>query len=100
LGADFFFSSRRRHTRCLSDWSSDVCSSDLTSRAPKLFQPDLCVFDLDPSQDDPAILRPATIAVRDLLAELGLPSWLKTSGSKGRSEESRVGKGCRARGWS
>src|ERR1035441_7911487 len=23
------FSSRRRHTRCLSDWSSDVCSSDL-----------------------------------------------------------------------
>src|SRR5947199_6121298 len=27
----FFFSSRRRHTRCLSDWSSDVCSSDLES---------------------------------------------------------------------
>src|ERR1039458_10768785 len=27
----FFFSSRRRHTRCLSDWSSDVCSSDLIS---------------------------------------------------------------------
>src|SRR5438045_9799420 len=25
----FFCSSRRRHTRCLSDWSSDVCSSDL-----------------------------------------------------------------------
>src|SRR5437899_4112688 len=25
----FFFSSTRRHTRCLSDWSSDVCSSDL-----------------------------------------------------------------------
>src|SRR5205814_3646526 len=24
------FSSRRRHTRCLSDWSSDVCSSDLS----------------------------------------------------------------------
>src|SRR3989449_1320108 len=31
-GADlrcFFFSSRRRHTRCSRDWSSDVCSSDL-----------------------------------------------------------------------
>src|SRR5438045_1846197 len=28
----FFFSSRRRHTRCLSDWSSDVCSSDLGLR--------------------------------------------------------------------
>src|SRR5262245_66021638 len=26
---NFFFSSRRRHTRCLSDWISDVCSSDL-----------------------------------------------------------------------
>src|SRR5262249_59939982 len=26
---DFFFSSRRRHTRLVSDWSSDVCSSDL-----------------------------------------------------------------------
>src|ERR1039458_2707403 len=25
-----FFSSRRRYTRCLSDWSSDVCSSDLS----------------------------------------------------------------------
>src|SRR3989442_2993488 len=27
----FFFSSRRRHTRCGRDWSSDVCSSDLES---------------------------------------------------------------------
>ena len=27
----FFFSSRRRHTRLVSDWSSDVCSSDLYS---------------------------------------------------------------------
>src|SRR6266705_4120748 len=26
----FFFSSRRRHTRSYGDWSSDVCSSDLT----------------------------------------------------------------------
>src|SRR5207248_6582522 len=26
---DFFFSSRRRHTRSYGDWSSDVCSSDL-----------------------------------------------------------------------
>src|SRR5438876_1920181 len=28
----FFFSSRRRHTRWTGDWSSDVCSSDLTSK--------------------------------------------------------------------
>src|SRR5436853_1468797 len=32
----FFFSSRRRHTRCLSDWSSDVCSSDLSCRIDDL----------------------------------------------------------------
>src|SRR5262245_60777968 len=32
----FFFSSRRRHTRCLSDWSSDVCSSDLEFQRPAL----------------------------------------------------------------
>src|SRR3712207_8461193 len=30
----FFFSSRRRHTRYWRDWSSDVCSSDLTSWSP------------------------------------------------------------------
>src|SRR2546429_9952025 len=30
----FFFSSRRRHTRCSRDWSSDVCSSDLWKRVP------------------------------------------------------------------
>src|SRR6266699_3855159 len=29
----FFFSSRRRHTRCGRDWSSDVCSSDLEAMA-------------------------------------------------------------------
>src|SRR4030043_92338 len=29
LVLSFFFSSRRRHTRCSRDWSSDVCSSDL-----------------------------------------------------------------------
>src|SRR5258706_10838145 len=29
----FFFSSRRRHTRLVSDWSSDVCSSDLARHA-------------------------------------------------------------------
>src|SRR5437588_7942759 len=29
----FFFSSRRRHTRSLCDWSSDVCSSDLKARS-------------------------------------------------------------------
>src|SRR4030043_1755138 len=33
----FFFTSRRRHTRCSRDWSSDVCSSDLRTPVPILF---------------------------------------------------------------
>lgn len=53
------------------------------SRVPDLYQPDLCVFDLDPSRDQPEVLRTAALAVRDLLTELGLISWIKTSGSKG-----------------
>jgi bifunctional non-homologous end joining protein LigD len=54
-----------------------------TSRAPNLYSPDICVFDLDPSEDQPDVLRTAACALRDLLAGLGLRSWLKTSGSKG-----------------
>src|SRR5262249_53337264 len=54
-----------------------------TSRVPHLYQPDICVFDLDPSKEDPKELRAAALAVRDLLEELGLPSWVKTSGAKG-----------------
>jgi bifunctional non-homologous end joining protein LigD len=54
-----------------------------TSRTPKLYQPDICVFDLDPSVDEPERLRGAALLLRDLLSELGLSSWLKTSGSKG-----------------
>ena len=53
------------------------------SRAPDLYQPDICVFDLDPSEDQPEVLRAAALALRDLLRELGLASWVKTSGSKG-----------------
>ena len=54
-----------------------------TSRVPNLKHPDLCVFDLDPSSDDVAAVRTAAIGLRDLLEELGLPSWIKTTGSKG-----------------
>jgi bifunctional non-homologous end joining protein LigD len=54
-----------------------------TSRAPHLERPDLCVFDLDPSTGDWAAVRAAAMALRDLLEELGLPSWVKTTGSKG-----------------
>jgi bifunctional non-homologous end joining protein LigD len=54
-----------------------------TSRTPRLMHPDLCVIDLDPSADEPDILRAAVLAVRDALQELGFTSWVKTSGSKG-----------------
>jgi bifunctional non-homologous end joining protein LigD len=54
-----------------------------TSRAPNLYYPDICVFDLDPSRDDQDALRTAALSLRELLDELGLQSWVKTSGSKG-----------------
>ena len=56
-----------------------------TSRAPNVLKPDICIFDLDPSDDDQERLRAAVLLVRDFLAELGegLSSWVKTSGSKG-----------------
>jgi bifunctional non-homologous end joining protein LigD len=55
-----------------------------TSRLPDLNYPDLCVFDLDPSSDDAADeVRAAALGLRDLLAKIGLPSWVKTTGSKG-----------------
>src|SRR5207245_7537203 len=38
LSVVFFFSSRRRHTRCYRDWSSDVCSSDLVMIARRAFE--------------------------------------------------------------
>src|SRR5205809_681223 len=37
----FFFSSGRRHTSCSRDWSSDVCSSDLSSSPPRRCGPGL-----------------------------------------------------------
>jgi bifunctional non-homologous end joining protein LigD len=54
-----------------------------TSRLPRLNYPDLCLFDLDPIAQDPPAVRAAALDLRDLLEELGLPSWVKTSGSKG-----------------
>jgi bifunctional non-homologous end joining protein LigD len=54
-----------------------------TSRAPRLDQPDLCVFDLDPPGDESETLAAAALEVRDLLHELGLSASVKTSGSKG-----------------
>jgi bifunctional non-homologous end joining protein LigD len=54
-----------------------------TSRVPAFYYPDICVFDLDPSTEDWGAVRAAALGLRDLLAKLSLPSWVKTSGSKG-----------------
>jgi bifunctional non-homologous end joining protein LigD len=53
------------------------------SRAPKIMKPDVMVFDLDPSDDDVSRLKKGALTLRALLDELGLESWVKTSGSKG-----------------
>ena len=54
------------------------------SRTPNLYNPDICIFDLDPSnEEDLDTLRAAALRVRELLEELDLQSWIKTSGSKG-----------------
>jgi bifunctional non-homologous end joining protein LigD len=53
------------------------------SRTPRLMHPDLCVLDLDPSHDEPEVLRAAVLAIRDAWLEMERQSWVKTSGSKG-----------------
>jgi bifunctional non-homologous end joining protein LigD len=53
------------------------------SRVPRLDRPNLCIFDLDPSQDDPEALQTVMLGLRDLLAAAGVDSAAKTSGSKG-----------------
>lgn len=54
------------------------------SKADALYNPDLLVFDLDPpAKKDARALRKAALDVRDLLRELGLNSFVQTSGSRG-----------------
>src|SRR5438034_9716510 len=92
----FFFSSRRRHTRSLCDWSSDVCSSDLWQKIRdsvevKLYQHEGDLYVLAKSEGRQA----KEIAMRrKRLARL-----LRKLRTMRRSEERRVGKECRAR-WS
>src|SRR5258706_14799295 len=104
----FFFSSRRRHTRLVSDWSSDVCSSDLRGRkqdAALELQP----FGARERDVDPVVrrafgderlrrkerihgeFRPPAIAEQIFLEQHVVHVV--------RSEERRVGKECRSR-WS
>ena len=53
------------------------------SRAPDIHHPDQMVFDLDPASEDLEPLRLAAASLRTLLTEIGLASFLKSSGSRG-----------------
>src|SRR2546422_8557551 len=71
MSEHFLFSSRRRHTRCSRDWSSDVCSSDLSQTLKR-----------GPGLNGQVSAIPC-----------------EAEGDLERSEERRVGKECRSR-WS
>src|SRR5262249_58843399 len=77
----FFFSSRRRHTRLVSDWSSDVCSSDLV------------VQSLDELGGE------ALVCEAQLVEGLDDRQLMEMFVTARRSEERRVGKECRSRWW-
>src|SRR2546422_7545795 len=83
----FFFSSRRRHTRCSRDWSSDVCSSDLHDVV------EFAVAAVAMSERDRAVI--LEMGGLEALSQLDAVRVFE----KKRSEERRVGKECRSR-WS
>src|SRR5206468_9741915 len=94
----FFFSSRRRHTRSDRDWSSDVCSSDLTTPCDS---PSVCSGF---SKIYPAVTRQVAangqvtmrITIRIVSRPIdNFPTII--GGTERRSEERRVGKECRCR---
>src|SRR5436305_13353485 len=83
IPASYFCSSRGPHTRCGRDWSSDVCSSDLSA-------------EYDHRQADPGVLAPpALLCVYGLHRHKDLRKPDDDFGF--RSEERRVGKECRVK---
>src|SRR5438874_9937177 len=90
----FFFSSRRRHTRSLRDWSSDVCSSDLLRLREHL-------VDTLPEPLEAVCgnrLRQAGPHDQHVVVPGGHPLEPLAPDLPERSEERRVGKECRSRG--
>jgi bifunctional non-homologous end joining protein LigD len=53
------------------------------SRIDKLDVPDQLIFDLDPQGDDFDLVKSTAVAFKQILDELGLPAFLKTTGSRG-----------------
>src|SRR2546428_8591034 len=92
----FFFSSRRRHTRSDRDWSSDVCSSDLSDM-------DSLRVKLTYGGPQDNIVATLVVAAPGTAIPISMFTPFHRSGFDysidDRSEERRVGKECRSR-WS
>src|SRR2546429_2557968 len=93
----FFFSSRRRHTRCSRDWSSDVCSSDLTKIMMNVGNPQLA-FDFAQLPNEGVGLARLEFIINNNIG-VHPKAILDYPAVDARSEERRVGKECRSR-WS
>src|SRR5205814_4903434 len=95
----FFFSSRRRHTRCLSDWSSDVCSSDLARSSDMTVgvEEEFSILDPETLELLPRFEQLRDAAAGDEVLGDSITGELISSEIE-RSEERRVGKECRQRG--
>src|SRR5260370_6655850 len=93
----FFFSSRRRHTRFKCDWSSDVCSSDLSAVVTGTGIATTSSVSISPaSLNFGTVIEGATVAPKTIQVMNSGTGALHVSA---RSEERRVGKECRSR-WS
>src|SRR5690606_40229882 len=96
----FFFSSRRRHTRFSRDWSSDVCSSDLSCTASALISW-LFIYFFDNNTLLPYSIKEWSLHAIPFFVILSLLGGVLavyfTLLVTRRSEERRVGKVCRSR---
>src|SRR5207248_8158559 len=99
----FFFSSRRRHTRSYGDWSSDVCSSDLSVQRVKpgdrvlVSQEHGCYAEQIVARDSDCHVIPDAMSFIEAAA-MGL-TYQTAYFALIRSEERRVGKECTAGRW-
>src|SRR5258707_11421838 len=96
----FFFSSRRRHTRYWRDWSSDVCSSDLTAWEFGDLEE---VMEIRRGSQTlmgyPGLVDHVDSVSLEVFDSADRAQEAHRAGLRRRSEERRVGKECRSR-WS
>src|SRR5690606_39835541 len=94
---EFFFSSRRRHTRFSRDWSSDVCSSDLEvaqNGYNEALLLDVDGYVAEGSGENIFIVKKGKIYTPDLTSCLEGITRASVMELANRSEERRVGKEC------